>query len=282
VRGHLIVACGECGFQWVDPMPSAAELARLYDDPAYFRDADSGYRDYLGAENSHRRMAARRLRWIGRYQAPGRLLDVGCAAGFFIDEARERGWDIAGIEISSDMRARANTFAPGRTFSGWRDARPVLSRLDLVTMWEYIEHCRAPLDELREAAALLRPGGLLALSTPNTDHRLAHTTASEWREYKPPEHIGFFGARSMTEALKATGFDVLELAYTAPLTAFDAAGLRQLQRLGGLVGNGADRRTPLWWLTALAHRLYTLPARCRALAAPARHCVGLEAYARRR
>src|SRR5262249_36404199 len=99
-------------------MPSAAELARLYDDPAYFRDADSGYGDYLSAENSHRRMAARRLRWIGRYQAPGRLLDVGCAAGFFIDEARQRGWEVAGIEISSDMRARANTFAPGRTFGG--------------------------------------------------------------------------------------------------------------------------------------------------------------------
>jgi SAM-dependent methyltransferase len=281
-RGHRIVACSECGFRWVDPLPSVTELARLYDDPAYFRDADMGYRDYLGAEASHRRLAARRLRWIERYQAPARLLDVGCAAGFFLAEARRRGWDVAGIEISAYMRARAEDFAPGRVFSRWSDAGHALSRLDLVTMWEYIEHSPAPLDELREAAAFLRPGGLLALSTPNTDHRLAQTSGQEWREYKPPEHVGFFGARSLAQALRATGFDVLKLSYTAPLTAFDAAGLRQLNRLSGLLGSGSDRRTPLWWITSLGHRVYTLPARCRALVAPARHCVGLEAYARRR
>ena len=281
VSGYRIVACDECGFQWVNPPPSAAELARLYDDPAYFRDANSSYRDYLAAEASHRRLAARRLRWIGRHQAPGRLLDVGCAAGFFLAEARRRGWEVAGIEVSTQMRERAENVAPRRMFVGWRDAREVLSRLDLVTMWEYIEHCPAPLDELRQAAALLRPGGLLALSTPNTDHRLAQTSGQVWREYKPPEHVGFFGARSLAQALRATGFDVLELGYTVPLTAYDATGFRQLQRVGALLGSGSDRRTPLWWVTSLGHHVYTLPARCRAFVAPARHCVGLEAYARR-
>ncbi len=280
VLGHNIVACGECEFQWVDPLPSAVELARLYDDPAYFRDVDRGYRDYLAAEPTHRRIAARRLRRIGRYQAPGRLLDVGCAAGFFLAESRRRGWELAGIEISAHMRSRAEDIAPGRVFTGWSDARHVLSRLDLVTMWEYIEHCPAPLDELREAAALLRPGGLLALSTPNTDHRLAQTPGQGWREYKPPEHVGFFGARSLAQALRATGFDVLEFGYTAPLTAFEAPGVQRLQRLGAFLGSGADRRTPLWWVTSLGHRAYTLPARYRAWIAPARHCVGLEVYAR--
>ena len=149
-------------------------------------------------------------------------------------------------------------------------------------MWEYIEHCPVPLDELREAAALLRPGGLLALSTPNTEHRMARTSAQDWREYKPPAHVGFFTARSLTQALMATGFEVLEVGYTAPLTAFDARGLRGLQRLGAFFGSGSNRRTPLWWITALGHRVYTLPARCRALVSPARHCVGLEVYARRR
>lgn len=266
----------------MDPPPPAAELARLYDDPAYFRDADTGYRDYLAAEASHRRLAARRLRRIGRHQTVGRLLDVGCAAGFFLAEARRRGWEVAGIELSASMRERAEVAAPGRVFARWSEARQALARLDAVTMWEYIEHCPAPLDELREAAALLRPGGLLALSTPNTEHRLARTSRHAWREYKPPAHVGFFAARSLTRALTVTGFDVLDVRYTAPLTAFDTAGLRRLGRLGQLLGSGSDRCTPFWWVTALGHRACTLPARCRALVAPARHCVGLEAYARRR
>lgn len=282
MRGHAIVACTECGFQWVHPPPSAAELARLYDTPAYFRDAETGYEDYLAAEPGHRRLATRRLRRILRHQPTGSLLDVGCAAGFFLAEARRRGWEVAGLELSAEMRARAERAAPGRVFSRWSDARRALSGLDLVTMWEYIEHCPAPLDELRQAAALLRPGGLLALSTPNTEHRLARRSAERWREYKPPAHVGFFGARSLTRALRATGFDVLRLQYTTPLTAFDAAGLLRLERLRARLGSGADHRTSLWWLPALGHRLYTLPARCRALVAPAEHCVGLEAYARRR
>lgn len=282
VRGYTIVACGECGFQWVDPPPSAAELSRLYDDPAYFHDADSGYGDYLAAEPSHRRLAARRLRWIGRLQRAGSVLDVGCAAGFFLAEARRRGWEAAGIEMAAHMRARAEDVAPGRIFSRWSEARYALSPVDLVTMWEYIEHCPAPRDELQEAASLLRPGGLLAISTPNTDHRLAQTSPPDWREYKPPAHVAFFTARSLTQALMVTGFDVIEIGYTAPLTAFNATGLRWLQRLGALLGSGSDRRTPLWRLTALGHRIYTLPARCRALVTPARHCVGLEMYARRR
>jgi 2-polyprenyl-3-methyl-5-hydroxy-6-metoxy-1,4-benzoquinol methylase len=266
----------------VDPPPPAAELARLYDDPAYFRDGDTGYDDYLGAEASHRRLAAGRLRRIGRYQAAGRLLDLGSAAGFFLAEAQRRGWEVAGIEMSTHMRARAEDIAPGRVFSGWSEARHALSRLDLVTMWEYIEHCPAPLDELREAAALIRPGGLLALSTPNTEHRLAQDTPRKWREYKPPAHVGFFTARSLAQALTRTGFDVVEVAHTAPLTAFDTAGFWCLRGLGASLGSGSDRRTPLWWVTSLGHRVYTLPARCRALIAPARHCVGLEMYARRR
>src|ERR687896_786938 len=88
-----LYACVECGTVQQPSLPAAAELAGIYRDMS--DDA------YLAEEPGRRATARRLLDLIGRYAPAGRLLDVGCGHGLLLDEARSRGYEVAGIELSA-------------------------------------------------------------------------------------------------------------------------------------------------------------------------------------
>src|SRR5205807_2536757 len=80
--------------------PEGNKLEALY-SAEYFTEGGAGYPGYIADERTHRHQARSYLKKIGRLGArPGALLDIGCAAGFFLDEARRRGWDVRGCELS--------------------------------------------------------------------------------------------------------------------------------------------------------------------------------------
>src|SRR5205823_12194693 len=103
--GFDLVSCPTCRMLMRASLPAAAELHDIY-GPEYFSYAPDnpvdGYAVYIGDAASHREAARRRLALIDRFAASrGRLLDVGAAAGFFVEEAIAAGWDAEGIDISS-------------------------------------------------------------------------------------------------------------------------------------------------------------------------------------
>ena len=104
-RGYELVRCPSCGHGQQTARADIAALRRRYDHDYFFGDPD-GYADYLSAEPAHRINARRHLDVVERLaRPPGKLLDVGCAAGFLLDEARAAGWVVAGVEPSRRWRA---------------------------------------------------------------------------------------------------------------------------------------------------------------------------------
>ena len=100
--GHDIVRCPSCGLLFRRELPTQAQLDEIY-GLEYFKGGAVGYLDYVADEDVHRTSARNRLEALERVVPRGRLLDVGAAAGFFVDEARTRGWDASGIDISEPM-----------------------------------------------------------------------------------------------------------------------------------------------------------------------------------
>jgi SAM-dependent methyltransferase len=106
-HGCTLLRCTECGFVYMDRPPGqAGALEQLYRDPAYFG-GGGHYLDYLGHEPHHRLLARRILDAVGERHRVATWLDVGCAAGFLLDEARQRGIRVRGLDLSEAMVRRA-------------------------------------------------------------------------------------------------------------------------------------------------------------------------------
>jgi 2-polyprenyl-3-methyl-5-hydroxy-6-metoxy-1,4-benzoquinol methylase len=257
VGGYQIVRCARCSFLFVSPVPTAAELTDFYQQSAYYEGSSLGYSDYMGERKLHEQLARQRLQRIERsLPKRGRILDVGCAAGFFLYTAKQRGWEPLGVELSQEMAHFAANLIGRPIASTLADLNVAPESLDCVTLWEYIEHIPHPRNEIEQLTKLLRPGGVLALSTPNTGYWSAVHQPERWREFKPPAHLGFFTQATLDQLLRDCGLQhvrILHLTARAPSRPY--AFQRLLALLRQRVGNGADRRTPLWWSFSLAWRL---------------------------
>lgn len=209
--GHPIVRCRGCGLLFRGDLPGDTELVSIYGDD-YFRagtegTGGEGYPDYLGDEQLHRRNARRRLDLLARFVAPGRLLDVGCAAGFFLDEARCRGFDVAGVELAPSMARHARErLGLDVVEDSFLRAELPSGPYDCITMWDYIEHSLDPTADLARARELLRRGGALALSTGDSGSLVARVSRSRWHLLTPRHHNYFFDRETLRRGLEGAGF----------------------------------------------------------------------------
>jgi SAM-dependent methyltransferase len=212
--GYDIVRCPSCGLVFRAELPPEQALGEIYDED-YFRDRRDGpdrhgYADYLRDEALHRANARRRLGLLAAHTPhPGRILDVGSAAGFFVDEARHAGWDALGVDVSPAMvewgRSHLGASLICSTFTQSNlPAQP----FDAITMWDYIEHSVDPRADLAKARTLLRPGGILALSTGDIGSLVARASGRRWHLLTPEHHNFFFDRTTLGQLLDETGFTV--------------------------------------------------------------------------
>jgi 2-polyprenyl-3-methyl-5-hydroxy-6-metoxy-1,4-benzoquinol methylase len=246
--GFDIVRCDRCGVLQRAVLPTRADLAELY-DAGFFKDdsADpdrNAYADYLDDEASHRRAARARLDRLERHLTVRRprLLDVGCAAGFFVAEAQARGWAAEGVDVSAEMVewGRAHLSA-NLSVGSFDDVEAAAAAFDVVTMWDYIEHSLDPVADLERAYRVLESGGLLALSTGDVESPVARLSGNRWHLLNPRYHNFFFGRKTLGQLLERIGFDV-ETA-THPGARYSVAHV--MLKLDTLLPAGVARRASL-------------------------------------
>jgi hypothetical protein len=215
--GFDLVSCVNCGMLMREQLPAQDELEGIY-APEYFEyraeDPVDGYADYLGDAERHREAARRRLSLIDQFvPSRGRLLDVGAAAGFFVDEAMQVGWDAEGIDIAPHVVewGRRELGVPLRV--GLLSAVPERQAFTVVTMWDYVEHSLDPAGELARSHELLARDGILVLSTGDIDSVAARLARSRWHLLTPRHHNFFFGTRTLIRLLERSGFDVAWLGH---------------------------------------------------------------------
>lgn len=215
--GFDVVRCPSCALLFRSELPTTDELAEIY-AVDYFKAGDDGdaqgYLDYVADEDVHRLAARRRLKLLARSVRPGALLDVGAAAGFFVDEARACGWEARGIDVADSMldwgRRELGASLSHATLA---DVDVTPRSLDAVTMWDYIEHSLDPVADLERVHDLLRTGGALGLSTGDADAAVARLSGSRWHLLTPRHHNYFFTQTTLRRLLDQTGFDVVSLSH---------------------------------------------------------------------
>jgi SAM-dependent methyltransferase len=215
--GFEIVECRSCGLLFRRDLPDRDALGEIY-APEYFARTDDGdaqgYLDYLGDADMHRMAARKRLRRLERFGAPGRLLDVGAAAGFFMDEARRRGWRVEGIDVAGSMTRYGREELGLELSTGvFEDSDPPRESYDCVTMWDYIEHAVDPAASFAAARRALKPRGILALSTGDAGSILARLSGSRWHLMTPRHHNFYLDPATIRRYLDLHSFDLVALTH---------------------------------------------------------------------
>lgn len=203
-RGYAVYRCRTCGFEFVSPTPTSEELAAYYD-----RSYAVPLERYAaaGARNAARIADLERL-CPGR----GRLLEFGASYGHSLALARDRGWDVTGVELSPTASGYASThFGLVVHNCDLADAPLTASSFDAIVGWHVLEHVRNPKDQLLLLARLLKPDGVLALRVPNIASFGARATGEWWPWMCPPAHLWFFSRETLPRLLRECGFAVEEV-----------------------------------------------------------------------
>ena len=183
-------------------------LAELYDE-RYFTEVD--YPDYVANEASLRRSMRRHLEQMARFWSRrGVLLEIGCAYGFFLDEARRHFDRVVGVDVAESVIERARVrFGVDARAGEFVEMPFEEASVDVVCLWDTVEHLPRPDLFLDKARRLLRPDGRLFLTTGDISSLNARLRGPNWRQIHPPSHLHYFSRESITTLLERSGFQVL-------------------------------------------------------------------------
>jgi len=207
----IITRCRDCSFVFVKDKVDLAYLDEVYRQTAgdyiYFGEN----RDCL--EYYYTRLRDR-IAALGF--APGRILDVGCSCGYFLDVMA--GWERHGVEIvreAADLaRARYGDAIHQGPFETYPDRE---GYFDVITLQDVLDHLMDPKEALARWRRMLRPGGLIVVKVHNISCLFAKLTGKRFYAIIPPTHLSYFNKRSAALALEATGFSVRKIESIAHL-----------------------------------------------------------------
>lgn len=205
-HGYPVCRCKDCSFMFLNQQPSDEVLEEIYNEEYFL--GEQTPEGKKAVSDMKRATAKLYLNQLIKYcgSTRGKLLEIGCGNGDFLALAKEAGFDVTGIEISRHAVDTANrqlgekrvrcgtmeTFLPGEQF-------------DYCTLFDTIEHTRNPLRLLQKIHELLKPGGVLFLSTPSLDSWSAKLMKQNWMEFKT-EHLHYFDTQTIQNALAKSGF----------------------------------------------------------------------------
>jgi SAM-dependent methyltransferase len=238
-NGCDILACADCGI---------GRTRTVGFDPATYYTGDyfsgghaDGYADYAAAEPVLRREFAATVRFIRRFQAGGRLLELGCAYGFFLDEAKRAGFATHGVELAAEAaaaaRARGLDVATGIADAAYL-AR--LGSLDAIVVLDVIEHLEDPYDTLAACVRHLAPGGVVVITTGDFGSPVARLMGRSWRLMTPPQHLWFFTRAGMERLAAHLGLTLVAFDHPWKIVPLSLI-MFQLRRMLGLAQKESSR-----------------------------------------
>jgi SAM-dependent methyltransferase len=208
-RGYRMVECRRCGLVYLNPRPTNEWLQVSYQD--YLpTDPDAVIRWQRMMDGLYRSARRRLIRHVPK---GGRLLDVGCAYGHFLETMRNAGWQVEGIEICAPAVAACHRKSLQVAASTLAEADLPRLRFDVVTMFYVFEHLSDPLGGLRKIHAALKPGGLCLVRVPDTTPLVKRLVRMGRRTelYDLPYHLFDYSPPVLTRILQETGFTNIQI-----------------------------------------------------------------------
>lgn len=205
-----VVECLSCHYIYADLTLSQEEFEQLYRE-GYFKGEE--YSDYVSDKNIAQINFSKRLDTLLPFvKKPNesRLLEVGCAYGFFLEVASSKFKEVVGVDVTDEGIKYANEVLHQKAFKvdleKWNFEN---KKIDVACMWDTIEHLRRPDIYIQKLSENMNSNGVIAITTGDIGSVVAKFRKNKWRLIHPPTHAHYFSKESITQLLSKYGFEVL-------------------------------------------------------------------------
>lgn len=242
--GYWIRDCQTCHHRFAEIAASAEHVRQVYQD-AYFKGGMAGYPDYLGEESTLIDHGRRYGVLLNRFTSPGRILDIGSAAGFLLRGFQESGWSGMGLEPNPSMAAYGQEHLGLQIAIGCLEDFSSSEQFNVVSMIQVIAHFFDINKALQQAAAVTSRGGYWLIETWDRQSWPARILGKHWHEYSPPSVLHWFSPADLSRFAARFGFS--EVARGQPIKRIHGQHAKSLLRykLPGLAHAGfLDRLIP--------------------------------------
>ncbi len=197
-----IVKCNYCGLVYTNPMENPLSLIEGYEDVID--------EEYLLTEKYRKILLTQHLQNIEMFKKNGKILDIGCFAGYFLELAKERKWEAYGIEPSKWARELAKKRKVKIISKSIENAKLPKDYYDAITMWDVIEHLPNPKEVLHKCYESLNKEGIIALGTPNIECLVAKIMGSNYPYILRMHHV-LYSPKTLNTLLEQIGFRALKV-----------------------------------------------------------------------
>jgi 2-polyprenyl-3-methyl-5-hydroxy-6-metoxy-1,4-benzoquinol methylase len=215
----VIQECNACGFRLTNPRPDNKSIGNYYKSENYISHNDES----SGLINSIYRIVRSytlraKLRLIERLNGGvGKLLDVGCGTGSFLESCKSNGWQITGVETDATVRIIAQDKLKVQVHQDLSEI-PSSDSFDIITLWHVLEHVPNLNDTVIRLSMHLAPNGTLLVAVPNSNSFDAYYFKEYWAAYDVPRHLYHFTPSTIEKLFKKLKLQLIE---TKPMV-FDA------------------------------------------------------------
>ena len=206
-----IVVCKSCDFKFTNPRPDQDEIGEYYKAESYISHSNTSKGLIAKIYHSVRKYTLKRkINLINRlYPQKGKLLDVGCGTGMFLNEARGNGWKVNGIEPDSGARQIAEEINKSTIKT------EILSsfqheKFNIITMWHVLEHVHLLNETVDWLKERITEDGSIIIAVPNHDSKDAEIYQAQWAAYDVPRHLYHFSQKSIKQLFEQKGFRLEE------------------------------------------------------------------------
>lgn len=210
---HNVVACTACDLNYLSPRLTQDAIMKFYKDESYYKSnvAGQGYDEYLEISENWIKTFTLRLKQIAPYQSKGKALDIGCGPGYFLTAAQKLGFDVYGLDPSDYIvEVAQKTWGEKVQLGLIETANYAPESFDLIVAFDTFEHIYEPKKFLQAIHKVLKPNGVLAITTPNPKSLLAKISGKNWVSFKLPEHVFYWAPDTIRKVLEEQ-FEILEI-----------------------------------------------------------------------
>lgn len=208
INGFDIYKCKNCDLIYA--IVHENDLENAYETDYYKK----VYPDYEADKKVYDLNSKLTLKLMEKYSNKGKLLEIGCAFGFFLKFAKDTGWETTGFEISkyasklAKEKYRINVI--NSNFLTYQSDE----KYDFACLFDTIEHLQDPSSMIKKVAEALKPSSKIIITTGNIDALSAKVLGSKWRLLAPPLHIYYYTPKTLSALLEKHGFKVLTVKHT--------------------------------------------------------------------